>query len=191
MQFYRENAKWRERTCDFVARIGIERIRAVIVEDCEGLGAALDAAQASVDATSLIPGRKQRLLRPQTNSPRLSRRRRGEMARQAVIGRVNQIPKGEGRTFEVNGLHIAVYHTDSGEVFATQPNCPHRGGPLADGLVGGTTVICPLHDRSFDLRTGKNLSRDCADVRTYPVILRDDGGIVLSVEPEGRSEAVT
>jgi nitrite reductase (NADH) large subunit len=51
MQFYRENAKWRERTYDFVARIGIERIRAVIVEDCEGLGAALDAAmQASVDA---------------------------------------------------------------------------------------------------------------------------------------------
>jgi nitrite reductase/ring-hydroxylating ferredoxin subunit len=51
------------------------------------------------------------------------------MARQVVIGRVNQIPKGEGRTFEVNGLHIAVYHTASGEVFATQPNCPHRGGP--------------------------------------------------------------
>jgi nitrite reductase (NADH) large subunit len=46
MQFYRENAKWRERTYDFVARIGIERIRAVIVEDCEGLGAALDAADA-------------------------------------------------------------------------------------------------------------------------------------------------
>jgi nitrite reductase (NADH) large subunit len=51
MHFYRENAKWRERTYDFVARIGIERIRAVIVENCEGLGAALDAAmQASVDA---------------------------------------------------------------------------------------------------------------------------------------------
>jgi nitrite reductase (NADH) large subunit len=51
MQFYREGAKWRERTYDFVARIGIDRIRAVIVEDCEGLGAALDAAmQASVEA---------------------------------------------------------------------------------------------------------------------------------------------
>jgi nitrite reductase (NADH) large subunit len=51
MQFYRENAKWRERTYDFVARVGIERIRAVIMEDSEGLGAALDAAmQASVDA---------------------------------------------------------------------------------------------------------------------------------------------
>jgi nitrite reductase (NADH) large subunit len=41
MQFYRENAKWRERTYDFVARIGLERIRAVIIEDCEGRGAAL------------------------------------------------------------------------------------------------------------------------------------------------------
>jgi len=38
----------------------------------------------------------------------------------------------------------------------------------------------PLHDRSFDLRTGKNLSGDCTDVRTYPVVLRQDGGIVLS-----------
>ena len=51
MQFYRENAKWRERTYDFVTRVGIERIRAVIVDDSEGLGAALDAAmQSSVDA---------------------------------------------------------------------------------------------------------------------------------------------
>ena len=51
MQFYRESAKWRERTYDFVTRVGIERVRAVIVEDSEGLGAALDAAmQASVDA---------------------------------------------------------------------------------------------------------------------------------------------
>jgi nitrite reductase (NADH) small subunit len=101
------------------------------------------------------------------------------MARQILIGNVDQIPKGEARTFDVNGLHIAVYHTHSGEVFATQPDCPHRGGPLADGLIGGTTVICPLHDRSFDLRTGKNLSGDCTDLRTYPVILRQDGGIVM------------
>jgi nitrite reductase (NADH) large subunit len=51
MQYYRENAKWRERTYDFVPRVGVERIRAVIVEDCEGQGAALDIAmQSSVDA---------------------------------------------------------------------------------------------------------------------------------------------
>jgi nitrite reductase (NADH) small subunit len=50
------------------------------------------------------------------------------MACQILIGNVDQIPKGEGRPFEVNGLQIAVFHTSSGEVFATQPNCPHQGG---------------------------------------------------------------
>ena len=104
------------------------------------------------------------------------------MACQILIGNVDQIPKGEGRTFEVNGLQIAVFRICSGEAFATQPDCPHRGGPLADGLIGGTTVVCPLHDRSFDLRTGKNLSGDCIDIRTYPVTLEQDGGIALQIE---------
>ena len=57
------------------------------------------------------------------------------MVCQILIGNLDQIPKGEARTFDVNGLHIAVYHTYSGEVFATQPDCPHRGGSLADGLI--------------------------------------------------------
>jgi nitrite reductase (NADH) small subunit len=104
------------------------------------------------------------------------------MACQILIGSVDQIPKGEARIFKVDGRDIAVYLTHSGEVFASQPDCPHRGGPLADGLIGGTTVLCPLHDRSFDLRTGKNLSGDCTDIRTYPVVQRDDGGIVLQIE---------
>jgi nitrite reductase (NADH) small subunit len=43
-------------------------------------------------------------------------------------------------------------------------------------------VLCPLHDRSFDLRTGKNLSGDCIDIRTYPVTLKQDGGIALQIE---------
>ncbi len=49
------------------------------------------------------------------------------MARQIMIGSLDQIPKGEARIFEVNGLRIAVYYTYTGEVFATQPDCPHRG----------------------------------------------------------------
>ncbi len=51
LQYYRENAKWRERTYDFLERIGIERIRAVIVDDSDGQAAVLDAAlQAAIDA---------------------------------------------------------------------------------------------------------------------------------------------
>jgi nitrite reductase (NADH) small subunit len=112
------------------------------------------------------------------------------MARQILIGNADQIPKGEARIFKVDGRDIAVYHTHTGEVFATQPDCPHRGGPLADGLIGGTTVLCPLHDRSFDLRTGKNLSGDCTDICTYPVILGQDGAIALQIELESRREGL-
>ncbi len=104
------------------------------------------------------------------------------MTRRILIGSVDQIPIGEARVFNIDGRDIAVYRTHLGEVFATQPDCPHRGGPLADGLIGGATVLCPLHDRSFDLRTGRNLSGDCADIRVYPVALGEDGRIELQIE---------
>jgi nitrite reductase (NADH) small subunit len=50
------------------------------------------------------------------------------MVCQILIGNVDQIPKGEARIFKVDGQDIAIYHTHPGEVFATQPDCPHRGG---------------------------------------------------------------
>ena len=98
-----------------------------------------------------------------------------------LIGEVAQIPKGEGRMFAVAGRRIAVFHTHSGEVFATQAECPHRQGPLADGLLGGTTVMCPLHDRAFDLRTGVGLSGDAAGLQVYPISLGGDGKIWLTI----------
>jgi nitrite reductase (NADH) small subunit len=97
-----------------------------------------------------------------------------------AIGSIAQIPKGEGRTYDVDGTKIAVFHTHAGEVFATQAACPHRAGPLADGLIGGHTLVCPLHERNFDLRTGAGIgTEDCITV--YPVEVTADGGILLTV----------
>ncbi len=101
--------------------------------------------------------------------------------RSVIIGNVTEIPRGEGRNFRQGPVEVAVFHTQSGEVFATQPNCPHAGGPLADGLLGGTILICPLHERSFDLQNGKNLSGDCADLCVVPVTLHADGTIVIEL----------
>jgi len=98
-----------------------------------------------------------------------------------AVGRISQIPKGEGRNFVVDGVTIAVFHTHAGEVYATQPNCPHKQGPLADGLLGGSTVVCPLHDRTYDLRTGQEIGSDCV-LKTYPVRATADGAILLSVK---------
>jgi nitrite reductase (NADH) small subunit len=96
-----------------------------------------------------------------------------------LIGTLEQIPQGEGRTFAVAGRRIAVFRTHAGEVFATQATCPHLQGPLADGLIGGATVICPLHERAYDLRTGLGLNGECTRLKVFPVSLRDGGHIWL------------
>lgn len=96
------------------------------------------------------------------------------------LGSVGMISLGQGRAFVVNGRAIAVFRQRDGRLFATQSECPHRRGPLADGIVGAGQVICPLHARRFDLETGACLGEKCA-VRTYPV--REEGGyIVLTLE---------
>jgi len=97
-----------------------------------------------------------------------------------AIGPLTQIPPGEGRNFLVAEQLIAVFHTRDGGVFATQANCPHRGGPLADGLVDASTVVCPLHDRVFDFATGKGVGNDC-DIVTYPARIDENGVIRLVI----------
>ncbi len=98
-----------------------------------------------------------------------------------IVGPLSLIPIGEGRRFEVRGQAVAVFHTRAGQVFATQADCPHQGGPLADGLVGGSTLICPLHERAFDLATGAGIGQSCG-LMTYPVRIREDGVISLRLQ---------
>lgn len=104
-----------------------------------------------------------------------------------TLGSLQLIPPGEGRNFAVAGERIAVFHTRAGELFATQADCPHRNGPLADGLVGDRTVICPLHAWKFDLGSGVLQGGHCR-LKTYPVRLTCDGLIALTVSA---TEAVT
>jgi nitrite reductase [NAD(P)H] small subunit len=70
---------------------------------------------------------------------------------------VDDVPLGEGRAVTVRGRRLAVFHAEDGW-FALAASCPHLGGPLADGIVARRTVICPLHERRFDLASGRELS---------------------------------
>ena len=96
------------------------------------------------------------------------------------LGALDAIPLGGARNIDVLGRKLAIFHTRSGGVFAVQAECPHRGGPLADGLVGGTTLICPLHAWKFDLTTGEALFGDCG-IKTYPVRIDESGQIIVTV----------
>ena len=97
------------------------------------------------------------------------------------LGSAAQIPLGEGRQFEVGGVGIAVFRSRRGLVYATQAQCPHRAGPLADGLLGGEALICPLHNYRFNLATGEPLGNDCPALRTYPVSENEAGEILVAV----------
>ena len=106
-----------------------------------------------------------------------------------MVATRDQIPIGEGRTFSVGGTTIALFHTHDGRMFATQPQCPHLAGPLADGLLGGTTLMCPLHDRTFDLKTGCGMSHERLAISTYPTSLDADGRIWVAMEPQDAAHA--
>jgi nitrite reductase (NADH) small subunit len=96
-----------------------------------------------------------------------------------VLGRLTDIPLGEGRTYEVAGEMVAVFRLRDGSVRALSAVCPHRGGPLADGQIDNKVLVCPMHLNAFDIRTGCSLS-GLSDLTVYPVTVDADGHLVLS-----------
>lgn len=97
-----------------------------------------------------------------------------------TLGPVSAIPEGEGRTYQVDGRRLAVFRGRDGALFATQADCPHKNGPLADGLLGGSTLICPLHSLKFDLTTGKALNGECS-LHVYPLQLTANGQLQVDL----------
>lgn len=97
-----------------------------------------------------------------------------EEASWVALGAVEQIGLGQGRCFRIGALQLAIFRLRSGEVYALDAACPHRGGPLADGLIGGQTVICPLHGYRFSLSDGRSLDGEF-NTNSYPVEIRDGG----------------
>ncbi len=83
------------------------------------------------------------------------------------------VPLGEGRVVAIEGRRIAVFRTRHGW-YALGARCPHRGGPLTDGIVADGCVICPLHDRRFDLATGRCHNDPAMAVDVHRVELRGD-----------------
>jgi nitrite reductase (NADH) small subunit len=95
------------------------------------------------------------------------------------LGRVEFIALGQGRCYIVRGEEIAVFRQRDGRLFATQNRCPHKQGPLAEGVAGGGKVICPLHSHKFELATGKGSEpNECVKIYT---VREQDGEIFLSV----------
>lgn len=93
------------------------------------------------------------------------------------IAALDDIPPRGARTIRTPEGCVAVFRTFDDRVFALDDRCPHKGGPLSDGIVHGHAVTCPLHAWVFDLETGIAQGADEGAVATYPA--RVEGGRVL------------
>lgn len=95
------------------------------------------------------------------------------------VGAVTDIPLRGARRLPSPVGTIAVFRTGDGQVFALMDKCPHKGGPLSDGIIHGHAVACPLHNWRIDLATGQPLGADAGKGCTPTIPLKVVEGRVL------------
>lgn len=102
---------------------------------------------------------------------------------------IDSIPPREGRAVTVAGREIAIFNLGD-RFLAVDNQCPHKGGPLADGIVAGDVVVCPLHAWRVDLTSGcvERPSNTNRCVRSYTVRV-DEGVLMLQLPTEGARKA--
>lgn len=85
---------------------------------------------------------------------------------------LHDIPRlGARRVARAKGTQVAVFRTDDDQVFALLDRCPHKGGPLSQGIVHGTSVACPLHNWQIALDSGEARAPDKGCTRQHKVKL--------------------
>jgi nitrite reductase (NADH) small subunit len=105
------------------------------------------------------------------------------------IGHIDEVPLRGARLLKTPMGCIAVFRTGETEAFAASNTCPHKGGPLSEGIVHGQSVTCPLHNWVFDLNTGEAQGADDGRIKTYPLRLEGQRMLLDSSTLTARSAA--
>ncbi len=93
------------------------------------------------------------------------------------IGALDEIPRLGSRIVQTRDGDIALFRTSADTVFALRDRCPHKQGPLSQGIVHGNTVTCPLHNWEIDLNSGEALPPDEGCTNTFAT--RVENGVVM------------
>jgi nitrite reductase (NADH) small subunit len=97
-----------------------------------------------------------------------------------TVGTLAEIPRRGARVVRIDDRAIALFRASDDKVFALLDRCPHRGGPLSQGIVHGHCVTCPLHDWVIDLASGAATGPDEGETGTYPVRVAD-GQVLIAL----------
>ncbi len=98
-----------------------------------------------------------------------------------VVGTISDIPKLGARVVRLEAGDIAVFRTADDKIFALRDQCPHKGGPLSQGIVHGDRVACPLHDWKISLNSGIAVAPDEGCAARFPIRLEGET-IYLSLQ---------
>lgn len=90
------------------------------------------------------------------------------------VGRIADVPQRGSRTIELDGERLALFRTHDDRIFALVDRCPHKGGPLSQGIIHGHAVACPLHNMRIALATGTALGGDSGCTPVIPVRMQGD-----------------
>lgn len=93
---------------------------------------------------------------------------------------IDEIPVLGARVVRAQSGDISVFRTAGNEVFALHDKCPHKGGPLSQGIVHGRSVTCPLHNWKIDLASGEALAPDAGCALAVRVKV-EDGDVLLAL----------
>jgi nitrite reductase (NADH) small subunit len=102
---------------------------------------------------------------------------RPELKQFIRAARRSEIPEGSGRCISIGGCTVALFHAN-GEFYAVENSCKHQGGPLGDGEVYGTHVVCPWHGWEYDFSTGCNIDDPSMKLTCFAVRIEDDDVLV-------------
>jgi|SRR5437667_11197108 len=89
------------------------------------------------------------------------------MSEFVAVGEANQVPQDRGLSVSVGGCEVALFNI-GGQFYALNGRCPHRGGPLGEGITENGRVYCPLHGWEFEVKTGACLSNPERRVACFP-----------------------
>ena len=90
------------------------------------------------------------------------------------ISTLDEIPRLGSRIVKTDTMNIAIFRTGDDRVFALRDACPHKQGPLSQGIVHGKTVTCPLHNWKIDLASGEALGPDEGCTNVFETRVEDD-----------------
>lgn len=100
------------------------------------------------------------------------------MSKFIKVARFDDIPRASGKKIKINGQYIALFKIKN-NIYAIRNSCPHQGADLADGHVKDLHAVCPLHQWSFNLKTGAFSGNENIKIPTYKTKVKNNEVYIL------------